>query len=128
MGFAAAMSAIGAYRSKRVGALLGEYAPSWFLSAWGSVADMLKAFTSESENKDIQGLYASGKAEDRRAAHIKHDYVCGMRREVRKQYVSGETGIVTDVTPFGRGVVTLNGADMFDSLLHQILERKGGQK
>ena len=128
MGFAAAMSAVGAYRAERVGALLGEYAPSWFLSAWGSVADMLKAFTSDAENKAILKLYATGKAEARRAAHIRHDYVCGLRREVRKQYVSGETGLVTDVTPFGRGVVALNGADMFDSLLHQILERKGGQK
>ena len=127
MGYAEAMKAARAHREGKIASLLGERAQSWFLSAWDSVASMLKAFGSDAENKAVSELYVGGTAETRMQAHAKLDYVCGLRREIRKQYVSGEDGIYTDVTPFRHGVLSAHGANLFDNALDQLVTRKEDQ-
>lgn len=127
MGYSEAMKAAKAHRDGKIASLLGERAQSWFLSAWDSVASMLNAFGSDEENKAVSGLYTGGAAEERMQAHAKLDYVCGLRREVRKQYVSGADGIYTDVTPFRHGVMSAHGANLFDNMLDQLVTRKGDQ-
>lgn len=121
MAYSDAMKAVTGHRSGKIAALLGETKQSWFLSAWGSISAMLKAFGSNDENKAVASLYKSGTATERMRAHVKLDYVCGLRREVRKQYVSGEDGLYTDVTPFRHGVMSANGANLFDNALDQLL-------
>ena len=119
------IEAIKGYRDGKIAALLGETAKSWFTSAWGSIREMLEVFKSDDENAAISSLYVSGTAGERMKAHMRHDYVCGLRREVRKQYVSGESGVYTDVTPFRHGVLSTHGAILFDDVLNQII---GGDK
>ena len=126
MGYSEAMQAAKAYREGKIASLLCEQTQSWFLSAWDSIASMLKAFGSDKENKDVSKLYVGGTADTRMKAHARLDYVCGLRREVRKQYVSGGDGIYTDVTPFRHGVLSAHGANLFDNALDQLVTREEG--
>ena len=120
-----ARRAVKGHRGGKIAALLGETAQSWFTSAWGSIREMLGAFKSDDENAAISGLYVSGTVAERMKAHMRHDYVCGIRREVRKQYVSGESDVYTDVTPFRHGVLSAHGAILFDDVLNQIIGGEG---
>lgn len=131
MGYDAARSKLQEYRGARMSTLLGERAGSWFLSLWNGIGDMLSAFGSSDENKDVAAKYAAAETLERIPGHVRLDYVCGLRREVRKQYVSGEDGVYTDVTPFRHGVISANGARIFDDLLDTALkyaeaQAKGG--
>lgn len=129
MGYQEARSRIAAYRTEHIGGLINEHPVPWFLSAFGSIREMLSAFSSNDENLEIMGNYATGTDSDRTASNIKLDYVCGLRREVRKQYVSGEDGIYTDVTPFRHGMMSAHGGSLFDSALDQVIthnRQRGG--
>lgn len=104
-----------------------ELHDSWFTSVWDMISDMLKPFDTDDENKAISGSYRSGVSHKKRTKlHFKHDYVCGLRREVRKQYVSGDDDVYTDITPFRYGVTSANGAKLFSSVMDQIIGSKSG--
>lgn len=128
MSYAAAKAKLKEYRDRQVESLRGKKTPSWFLSLWGDVASMLETFASDEENKAVAADYATGTVGVRAAEHLKLDYVCALRREIRKQFVSGEDTLGTDVTPFRLGVISANGARLFDSALDDVLKHaeKGG--
>lgn len=129
MSYSAARSVMGKYRDGKLSSLLGESSNTWFTELWGGIGDMLDTFESSSENKDIASSYAEATAAEKTVAHVRLDYVCGLRREVRKQYVSGDDGVYTDVTPFRHGVISTNGARIFDDVLDSIMTKTadGGQ-
>lgn len=130
MGYKAAYERLYKYRDGHIASLLGETALSWFTSAFGSLAEMLHDFRSDGENREIAGNYATGTDDERTASNIRLDYVCGLRREIRKQYLSGPSGVYTDVTPFRHGVMSAHGGYLFDNALDEVLTRKkrGGGK
>jgi hypothetical protein len=82
---------------------------------------MLATFGSDAENQAIAAKCASAPSLEKPADHIRLDYVCGLRREVRKQYVSEEDGVYTDVTPFRHGVISAQGARMFDLVMNDVV-------
>lgn len=122
MGYGEARERLDAYRAGRIATLLGERAGLWFTSLWGGIGEMLSTFRSDKENQAIAASYASAPALERVSGDIRLDYVCGLRREVRKQYVSGEDGVYTDVTPFRHGVISATGARMFDNLMGTVVD------
>lgn len=124
MGYSAANEALYAYRVNRVGELMGESGSSWFASMWGSIKAMLSTFSSDEENQEIAGKYTTATSDEKIPAHVKLDYVCAIRRDVRKQYVSGEDGLYTDVTPFRYGISSAHMARLFDSAMDQVIDRK----
>lgn len=124
MSYQAARQALNTYRKSHRDALLGRASGGWFMEAFGGIQTMLEAFSSDQENKEVVENYATGTVDERIPGHLKLDYVCGMRREVRKQFVSGEDGIYTDVTPFRHGVTSAFGAELFDNAFDQVLTRK----
>jgi len=121
MSYGAAREKLGEHRDGRIASLLGE-SSHWFLDLWGDVKSMLASFSSDKENQEIAAGYASIPSEAKAAPNIRLDYVCAIRREVRKQYVSGDGDICTDVTPFRHGVMSAHGAQMFDNLMHSVVE------
>lgn len=125
MSYGVARDALEAYRIRRIGSLLGEDSTDWFLSAWGSVKQMLAAFGSDEENKEVSETYATATHDEKVPPNMKLAYVCALRRDVRKQYASGDDGIYTDVTPFRHAVISAHGARLFDSALDGVLKRKG---
>lgn len=122
MSYQAARDGLASHRKKQISSLLGEAGGSWFLDAWSSVADMLKAVSSDAENKSVASKYANASCAERAGGHIRLDYVCALRREVRKQYVSGESDVCTDVTPFRHGVMSAHGANVFDKLMDTVVK------
>ena len=102
--------------------LLGETAGKWFTDLWGDVKSMLATFSSDKENQEVAAGYASAPSVAKAAPNLRLDYVCALRREVRKQYISGDNNICTDVTPFRHGVMSAHGAQMFDNLMHSVVE------
>lgn len=122
MGYSDARSKMGEYRESRISVLLGESVGSWFTDLWGSIEAMLSSFSSDAENNAVAAGYASAQPVEKAAPNIRLDYVCGLRREVRKQYVSGDGDICTDVTPFRHGVMSAHGAQIFDNLMHSVVE------
>lgn len=130
MSYSTARTQLSAYRTKKLAAMLGESASTWFSELWADVKTMLDTFSSSEENQDITAAYAQAPHAEKAAGHIRLDYVCGLRREVRKQYVSGEDGIYTDVTPFRHGVISAHGAQVFDDTLDAVIKKsdtEGGQ-
>ena len=124
MSYTKARDAIQRYRMERMKQLLGETAGGWFMSAFGGIAEMLKVFSSDDENKEITKTYMSGTHTEKIPPNMRLAYVCGMRREVRKQYVSGPDGIYTDVTPFRHGAMSAQGGLVFDNALNDVMSRK----
>ncbi len=127
MGYGEARERLSEYRRAHEDALIGTKRPKWFASLFGGVQNMLQTFRSDSENGKVASTYATGRAAEREAAHMKLDYVCAMRRDVRRQYASGADGVYTDVTPFRHGAFSAHGADLFDGLMDKVLtqgERK----
>ena len=122
MGYGEARNRLNEYRTDKIAALLGETAGRWFTDLWGDMKSMLAAFSSDGENQEIAAGYASAPSNARAAPNIRLDYVCALRREVRKQYVSGDGDVCTDVTPFRHGVMSAHGAQMFDNLMHSVVE------
>ena len=122
MGYEEAKSKLNEYRGDRISTLLGESAGKWFMDRWGDVKSMLASFSSDAENQAIAGGYASDPLEARAAPNIRLDYVCALRREVRKQYVSGKDDLCTDVTPFRHGVMSAHGAQMFDNFMDAVVK------
>ena len=127
MGYGEVRSRLSEYRKAHEDALIGTERPKWFASLFGTVQAMLAAFSSDSENVKVSSTYATGKAAEREAAHMKLDYVCAMRRDARRQYASGRDGIYTDVTPFRHGAFSAHGADLFDGLMDKVLTQGGKQ-
>lgn len=125
MGYEQADARINGYRAMRRGVLRGKERGGWFTDMFQSIAEMLSVFGSDAENGEIEAKYATGSSGDRIPGHLKLDYVCGMRREVRRQYVSEEDGICTDITPFRRGITSHVGASLFDSAFNLVINRKG---
>lgn len=131
MGYNEARSRLESYRTEHIGGLINEQPVPWFLSAFNGIREMLSVFSSDGENREIMGNYAAGTDSERTASNIRLSYVCGMRREVRKQYVSGEDGIYTDVTPFRHGIRSAHGGSLFDSALDQVIthnRQRGGHR
>lgn len=124
MGYEQAAAQLKGYRSTHRRVLLGQEKGWWFTTPFSSVKDLFGLFESEEENAEIAARYASGTVNERIPGHLKLDYVCGMRREVRKQYASGEDGVYTDVTPFRHGIISAFGAEIFDNAFDQVLNRK----
>ena len=122
MGYGEARQKLDEHRSDRIAVLLGETAGRWFADLWGGMASMLASFSSDSENQEIAAGYASSPSAERAAPNLRLDYVCALRREVRKQYVSGEGDVCTDVTPFRHGVMSAHGARMFDDLMNSVVD------
>lgn len=122
MGYSDARARINEHRSDRVSALLGESAGRWFTDLWGDVRSMLASFSTDDENKEIAAGYASLPSMAKAAPNLRLDYVCALRREVRKQYISEEGDLCTDVTPFRHGVVSAQGARLFDNLMHEVVQ------
>jgi hypothetical protein len=127
MGYGEARGKLHDYRSSRISALLGESAGRWFTDLCASVGDMLASFTSDAENKAVASGYASDPSVAKAGPNIRLDYVCGLRREVRKQYVSGEGDVCTDVTPFRHGVMSAHGAQLFDDLMDAVVDHSERQ-
>ena len=122
MGYAEARSKIDEHRDDRMDALLGLSFGRWFTSLWGDVPSMLASFSTDEENKALAADYAEASSMARAAPNLRLDYVCTLRREVRKQYISGEGDICTDVTPFRHGVISAHGAQMFDRLMDTVMD------
>lgn len=122
MSYSEARKGIGEHRNGRIAVLLGEKAGCWFTDIWGSVKGMLAAFSSDKENQEIASGYVSSPARAKPGPNLRLDYVCALRREVRKQYISGDGDICTDVTPFRHGVMSAHGALMFDDLMHSVVQ------
>ena len=121
MGYSEAKEKMATHRASRIGVLLGERPGEWFTDLWGSIAEMLKSFSSDRENQEVAAGYATDPSMVRAAPHLRLDYVCALRREVRKQYVSGEGDLCTDVTPFRHGVMSAHGAMLFDNLMDTVV-------
>lgn len=121
MSYQAAKSAMEGHRDDQISSLLGDSPGTWFTKRWRSVGDMLGAFSSDPENAVVAANYASGPAAARAASHVRLDYVCALRREVRKQYVSWDGDVCTDVTPFRHGVMSAHGAALFDGLMDTVI-------
>lgn len=124
MGYDQASAQLKGYRSTHRRVLLGRERGWWFTNPFSTVKELLGLFETDEENAEIAALYASGTVNERIPGHLRLDYVCGMRREIRKQYVSGEDGIYTDVTPFRHGAVSALGAELFDNAFDQVLNRE----
>lgn len=122
MGYGEAKYRLDDYRTGRIAALLGETAGRWFTDLWGDVKSMLADFSSDKENQEVAAGYMSDPPTAKVAPNLRLDYVCALRREVRKQYISGDDGICTDVTPFRHGVMSAHGAQLFDHLMHSVAE------
>lgn len=122
MGYAEARSKIDEHRDDRMDASLGLSFGRWFTSLWGDVPSMLASFSTDEENKTLAADYAEAPSVARAAPNLRLDYVCALRREVRKQYISGEGDICTDVTPFRHGVISAHGAQMFDRLMDTVMD------
>ena len=131
MSYRDAKSSLAEHRGRQIASMLGESACRWFTSQWHSIHDMLTAFSSDAENAAVAAGYAKEDQDERAGAHIRLDYVCAMRREVRKQYVSEDFDICTDVTPFRHGVISAHAATLFDDLMEAVVKHaerqaKGG--
>jgi len=122
MGYDAARTKMEDYRKAHLAGLLGESRGTWFSDLWGSLQGMLADFTSDKENQEITSSYATAPSLEKVSGHLKLNYVCGLRREVRKQYLSGEDGLYTDVTPFKHGVISTHGAQVFDNALDAVMK------
>lgn len=122
MSFKAAQTSLSDYRRKQISTMLGEEPGTWFTAQWDDVDSMLRTFSTDEENSSIAGKYAKEAGPSRVADHIRLDYVCALRRDVRKQYVSEDSGICTDVTPFRHGIISAHGAAIFDDLLNTVIE------
>lgn len=127
MGYKSAMAKMQEYHRGHAAALLGERGGMWFTSMWTALTEMLATFGSEEENKAVAAKYASAPSIEKPADHIRLDYVCCLRREVRKQYVSGEDGVYTDVTPFRHGVTSAQGARLFDLVMDNVVNHAEAQ-
>lgn len=125
MSYPAAQEALARYRDAHIGALFGDETPRWFTSEWGGVESMAEAFSSDAENQAVSASYADGTYAEKIPAHMKLNYVCALRREIRKQYLSGDEGVYTDVTPFRHGITSAHGAAIFDDALKQVLRKEG---
>ena len=126
MGYAAARAKIGQHHDDRISSMLGG-ASTWFMELWGDLKSMLATFSSDSENGEIASSYASAPSMARTAQHLRLDYVCALRREVRKQYVSGNGDFCTDVTPFRHGAMSAHGALLFDDLMYSVMDYSEAQ-
>lgn len=129
MGYDAAREKMSSYRAEQVSALLGRSPRTWFAELWGGIAEMLKTFDSSQENRSIVSGYAKGHYSAKAGSNLRLDYVCGLRREVRKQFVSEDDDIYTDVTPFRHGVISAHGASVFDNTMDTVIgysEKSGG--
>ncbi len=125
MGYDAARNALSDYRSAQQGGFIGDMRPKWFPSQFGGVKAMLAAFDSSDENGLVASEYATGTTSDRIPAHMRLDYVCALRRDVRRQYASGDDGIYTDVTPFRHGAMSSHGARLFADAMDDVLTKGG---
>lgn len=123
MGYDSARSALSEYRRAQQGGLVGDARPMWFPSQFGGVKAMAAAFDSSAENGQVAAGYATGTATERIPAHLRLDYVCALRRDVRRQYVSGDDGIYTDVTPFRHGALSSHGAGLFAAAMDDVLAK-----
>lgn len=121
MSYDVARKRLANHRKQQIAAMLGEVGGEWFASQWESIAAMLDDLTSSAENAAIASKYESTPCAARAGDHIRLDYICALRREVRKQYVSEEEDICTDVTPFRHGVISAHGASIFDELMDTIV-------
>jgi len=121
MSYHAAMDGLQAHRDKQISSMLGESMVSWFTDEYDSVKDMLDALSSDGENAAIASKYTTAAASERAADNLRLDYVCALRREVRKQYVSGDGDVCTDVTPFRHGIISAHGSKIFDQLLSVVV-------
>lgn len=121
MSYVEARKKIDEHRSDRISSLLGASLGRWFTDLWASVPEMLRSFSSDKENQEIAGGYATAPSTARAAPNLRLDYVCALRREVRKQYVSGDGDLCTDVTPFRHGVMSAHGARLFDDLMDAVV-------
>ena len=121
MSYDAARAGLAKYRSRQISALMGESGGAWFAETWDGVADMLQALSSDKENAAVITKYATAAGPSRAADHLRLAYVCGLRREVRKQYVSGDADVATDVTPFRHGVMSAHGAGIFDGVMDDVV-------
>ena len=120
MGYEAAREKLDAHRGDRISVSLGASLGRWFTDLWGDVGGMLATFSSDGENQEIASGYATLPSLARAAPNLRLDYVCALRREVRKQYISGEGDICTDVTPFRHGAMSAHGARLFDGLMDDV--------
>lgn len=125
MGYGEARKAMDDYRIGRIRSLETGGALKWFLSAWGSADEAESAFDTKSENAKVASSYVSGTYEGRVPLHAKLDYVCRLRREVRKQYFGSGSELCTDVTPFRLSIPKTNGAALFDEAFDAVMSRKG---
>lgn len=126
MSYSDAHSALEAYRRDHIGGSLGDKPARWFSSAFSSTKEMLDKFSSDEENRKVAETYADKEFDARIPANLKLDYVISLRREVRKQYVSGDSDMYTDVTPFRHGAMSAHGASIFDKDLNMLLEDAKG--
>ena len=131
MSYKAARDGLARHRAVQISSLLGETAGSWFLDAWDGIVAMLSAFSSDAENAAVASKYTTASGVERACDNIRLDYVCALRREVRKQYVSEDSDVCTDVTPFRHGVMSAHGASVFDTLMDTVVrhaeeQAKGG--
>lgn len=122
MGYSEAREKMLGHRDSRIDVLLGTLPGRWFTSLWGDMKSMLASFSSDRENKEVAAGYASTSFPERVAPNLRLDYVCALRREVRKQYVSGDGDVCTDVTPFRHGVVSAHGASLFSELMDVVVD------
>lgn len=121
MGYSEAREKVNEHRGDRIAALLGEAFGRWFTDLWGDVQSMLASFSTDKENQEISAGYASLPSAAKAAPNLRLDYVCALRREIRKQYVSEDGDLCTDVTPFRHGVMSAHGATMFDDLMDTVV-------
>lgn len=121
MGYSEARAKIGEHRNARILTLIGG-SGQWFAELWGDVKSMLADFSSDKENQAIASGYASTPSTARVAPNLRLDYVCALRREVRKQYISEAGDLCTDVTPFRHGILSAHGASIFDDLMNTVME------
>ena len=121
MSYQAIRDGLSSHRAGQISGLLGETGGSWFLDKWADLKSMLESVSSDAENAAVVSKYASAPSAERAGCDIRLDYVCGLRREVRKQYVSGDSDICTDVTPFRHGIMSAHGAEVFDKLMDTVI-------
>lgn len=120
MGYGKTMEALQGYRADHGDALLGLRRHEWFPERWDSLGKMLDDLRSDDENAEISRTYKDGEYAEIVRANLELDYVCGMRRDIRRQYISDEADPKTDVVPFRYAITTMDTAMMFDKLTERV--------
>lgn len=95
---------------------------TWFTDSFGSLSELLQACDSASENSAVTAGYKTDPYPKRVKDSLKLDYVCALRREIRRQYISGQGDPFTDVTPLRYNHLSMNQAMLFDNLLKEMID------